>query len=81
MYIVKIIGKKLEKDEKGREILRRNESGKDELKNMKVKIDEKQEDISISVSGKKYDEEELKNAFSEAEGRQREACFPEQKNL
>ena len=34
-------GKKLEKDEKGREILRRNESGKDELKNMKVKIDEK----------------------------------------
>ena len=46
-------GKKLEKDEKGREILRRNESGKDELKNMKVKIDEKQEDISISVSGKK----------------------------
>ena len=30
-------GKKLEKDEKGREILRRNESGKDELKNMKVK--------------------------------------------
>lgn len=34
---------------------------------MKVKIDEKQEDISISVSGKKYDEEELKNAFSEAE--------------
>lgn len=39
-------GKKLEKDEKGREILRRNESGKDELKNMKVKIDEKQEDIS-----------------------------------
>ena len=30
-------GKKLEKDEKGRKILRRNESGKDELKNMKVK--------------------------------------------
>ena len=56
-------GKKLEKDEKGREILRRNESGKDELKNMKVKIDEKQEDISISVSGKKYDEEELKMHF------------------
>ena len=43
-------GKKLEKDEKGREILRRNESGKDELKNMKVKIDEKQEDISISAN-------------------------------
>lgn len=42
-------------------------AGKDELKNMKVKIDEKQEDISISVLGKKYDEEELKNAFSEAE--------------
>ena len=56
-------GKKLEKDEKGREILRRNESGKDELKNMKVKIDEKQEDISISVAGKKYDEEELKMHF------------------
>ena len=31
-------GKKLEKDEKGREILRRNESGKDELKNMKVRL-------------------------------------------
>lgn len=30
---------------------------------MKVKIDEKQEDISISVSGKKYDEEELKMHF------------------
>ena len=56
-------GKKLEKDEKGRERLRRNESGKDELKNMKVKIDEKQEDISISVAGKKYDEEELKMHF------------------
>ena len=34
VYIVKI-REKLEKDEKGREILRRNESGKDELKNMK----------------------------------------------
>lgn len=42
-------GKKLEKDEKGREILRRNESGKDELKNMKVKIDEKQEDIGVMI--------------------------------
>ena len=41
-------------------------STSNKFKKMKVKIDEKQEDISISVSGKKYDEEELKNAFSEA---------------
>ena len=74
-------GKKLEKDEKGREILRRNESGKDELKNMKVKIDEKQEDISISVSGKKYDEEELKNAFSEAEKEVEQAVLGKNKSL
>ena len=73
-------GKKLEKDEKGREILRRNESGKDELKNMKVKIDEKQEDISISVSGKKYDEEELKNAFSEAEKEVEQAVLGKNKS-
>lgn len=74
-------GKKLEKDEKGREILRRNESGKDELKNMKVKIDEKQEEISISVSGKKYDEEELKNAFSEAEKEVEQAVLGKNKSL
>ena len=75
------IFQKLEKDEKGREILRRNESGKDELKNMKVKIDEKQEDISISVSGKKYDEEELKNAFSEAEKEVEQAVLGKNKSL
>ena len=74
-------GKKLEKDEKGREILRRNESGKDEIKNMKVKIDEKQEEISISVSGKKYDEEELKNAFSEAEKEVEQAVLGKNKSL
>ena len=47
--IVKIMGKSLMRKEK----LRRNESGKDELKNMKERLMKKQEDISISVSGKK----------------------------
>ena len=45
-------GKKLEKDEKGREILRRNESGKDELKNMKVKIDENRKTSVFRFQGK-----------------------------
>ncbi|MCQ4882220.1 hypothetical protein, partial [Alistipes onderdonkii] len=48
---------------------------------MKVKIDEKQEDISISVLGKKYDEEELKNAFSEAEKEVEQAVLGKNKSL
>lgn len=43
--------------------------------------DEKQEDISISVSGKKYDEEELKNAFSEAEKEVEQAVLGKNKSL
>ena len=44
---------------------------------MKVKIDEKQEDISISVSGKKYDEEELKNAFQKLKRKVETSCYSE----
>lgn len=74
-------GKKIEKDGKGREILRRNENGRDELKNMKVKIEDKKEEISISVSGKKYDGSELEKAFLEAEKEVEQTVLGENKSF
>lgn len=53
-------------NENGEKILERDENGKDQTCEMKVRIGDKEEEMNVSVSGRKYNEEELKEAFTDA---------------
>lgn len=53
-------------NENGEKILEREENGEDRTREMKVQIGGKKEDMNISVSGRQYNEEELKEAFEDA---------------
>ena len=52
-------------NENGEKILERDADGKDQTHGMKVRIGDKEEEMNISVSGRKYNEEELKKAIGE----------------
>ena len=52
-------------NENGEKILERDANGKDQTHGMKVRIGDKEEEMNISVSGRKYNEEELKKAFED----------------
>lgn len=53
-------------NENGEKILERKENGEDQTRTMKVRIGEQEEEMDISVSGRQYTEEELKEAFEKA---------------
>lgn len=74
-------GKKIEKDAEGREILRRSKDGNEESRRIQVKIDDRKEEINLSVSGEKYDEEELKQAFSMAKEEVEKAALGDNKTF
>ena len=51
----------------GEKILERKENGEDQTREMKVRIGDREEAVKISVSGREYNEEEIREAFKEAE--------------
>ena len=53
-------------NENGEKILERNENGEDQIREMKVQIGDKEEEINVSVSGRLYKDEELEKAFENA---------------
>ena len=53
-------------NENGEKILERNENGEDQIREMKVQIGDKEEEINVSVSGRLYKDEELEKAFKNA---------------
>lgn len=58
----------VETDKNGNQILKRDESGKDTMRKMKVKIgeNEREENIDIFISGKKLSSEEIREQFEKA---------------
>lgn len=56
----------IQTNENGEKILERDENGKDQTRDMKVWIGDKEEEMKVSVSGRKYNAEELKEAFTDA---------------
>ena len=61
--------REIQTNENGEKILERDENGKDQTCEMKVRIGDKEEEMNVSVSGRKYNEEELKEAFTDAGGK------------
>ncbi len=53
-------------NENGEKILERSENGEDRILEMKVQVGDKQEEMNISVSGREYNDDELKEAFESA---------------
>ena len=58
--------REIQTNENGEKILERDEKGKDQTCEMKVRIGDKEEKMNVFVSGRKYNEEELKEAFRDA---------------
>ncbi len=59
--------RKLETNGQGEQILERPEEGEERTQGMHVKIGDREEDITVSVSERQYNDEERKQAFKEAE--------------
>lgn len=59
--------RRIETNRQGEKILERPEGGEDGTHGMHVKIGTREEDITVSVSGRQYNDEERKQAFKEAE--------------
>ena len=59
--------RKLETNGQGEQILERPEEGEERTQGMHVKIADREEDITVSVSERQYNDEERKQAFKEAE--------------
>lgn len=59
--------RRIETNSQGEKILERPEEGEDRTHGMHVKIGDREEDITVSVSGRQYNDEERRQAFKEAE--------------
>lgn len=75
-------GKELEKNENGQEILKRNGYGEgDREESLNLQVGETEESVDITVTEKEYDEEQLEEAFRQAEGELETLILGENKSL
>lgn len=73
--------RELKTNKDGEKILERSENGENLTQGMHVKIGEREENITVSVSGRQYSDEELKQAFKEAENEIRTLILGENESL
>lgn len=74
--------RKIKTDENGREILKRStDAGAKESRELKVRAGEAEDYISVVVSGKAYDDEELREKFEEASNNLEQLILGENESL
>lgn len=74
-------GRRIEINGQGKKILTRPEKGEDGTHGLHVKIGSREEDITVSVSERQYNEEERQQAFQEAEDKIGTLILGENKSL